>query len=92
MKKVIVIEEDGHGIIGVAKDYKSAVHFLINNEWLSNHTDMYDNETKEYIEVESLLGEDWKDIILNEWDIDTFCKKFDSVFFLTEENVYMAEE
>ena len=92
MKKVIVIEEDGYGIIGVAKDYKSAVYFLINNELLLNHTDMYDNEKEEYIEVEDFLGEDWKDIILNEWDIDTFCEKFDGVFFLTEEDVYIAEE
>ena len=39
MKTVICIHEDNHGLIGVAKDYKSAIDFLIREEWLDCNSD-----------------------------------------------------
>ena len=39
MKTVICIHEDNHGLIGIAKDYKSAIDFLIREEWLDCNSD-----------------------------------------------------
>ena len=39
MKTVICIHEDNHGLIGIAKDYKSAIDFLIREEWLDCNND-----------------------------------------------------
>ena len=30
--RVVTIEEDNHGMIGIAKTYADAVHFLVNND------------------------------------------------------------
>ena len=31
---VVIIKEECHGVIGIARDYASAIHFLITNKWL----------------------------------------------------------
>ena len=35
MENVIVIHEEGHGFIGVAKDIESAFHFLLREGWIT---------------------------------------------------------
>ena len=42
MKKVICIHEDNHGLIGIAKDYKSAIDFLVREEWLTDEIEPID--------------------------------------------------
>ena len=49
MKTVILIEEENHGIIGVAKDYSSVVDFLVNEGWLDESF---------YLRVEKVYGAD----------------------------------
>ena len=39
MKTVICIHEDNHDLIEIAKDYKSAIDFLIREEWLDYNSD-----------------------------------------------------
>lgn len=50
MKNVICISEENHGIIGLAKDIKSAVDFLIEKDWVCHFTDLvfYNEETKSW--------------------------------------------
>ena len=38
---VIIIEEESHGGIGVAKDMKSAFEYLIYNKWITENTELF---------------------------------------------------
>ena len=49
MQTVVLIEEKNHGMIGVAKDYPSAVDFLVNENWLDGSF---------YLRVEKVYGAD----------------------------------
>ena len=39
--KVIVINEEAHGIIGIALNYYNAVKWLIGNDWIDNNTEVW---------------------------------------------------
>jgi len=84
---VILVHEDGHGLITVAKDYKSAIKFLINNRWIEESMEVW-NEDGTYSRLDELLGEDAFDIITEKWDIDSFNTFWNGSFFLNEVNVY----
>ena len=81
---VIIIDEENHGMIGVAYDYESAVHYLLNKNWLP--TDVYDGHG-EWKPIEELLGDEWLDKILS-WDVDNFNEFFEGCFHLQIEAVY----
>ena len=70
MKTVICIHEENHGLIGVAKDYKSAIDFLIREEWLDCYL--------------RLIDESENDItIIRQWDnVDKFNDEFDEMLYL----------
>ena len=38
--RVITVEEENHGMIGIAKSYADAVHMLVNQDWLSELTEV----------------------------------------------------
>ena len=87
MQTVVLIEEENHGMIGVAKDYLSAIDFLIANNWLDGNFEFYDvdyGDTKTIVED---LREEWKEVILS-WDTETFNNYFEGLFYLTIEEVY----
>ena len=86
--RVVTIDEDNHGMIGVAKTYADAVHFLVNDGWLSELTEVYygDGIYKTVIED---LGEDWLEVMLG-WSIEKFCDYFGDYFYLNEVSVYEA--
>ena len=84
---VILVNEDNHGLLTVAKDYKAAVKFLINNGWLEESMEVW-NEDGTYSRLDELLGEDVLDIITEKWDIDSFNTFWDGSFFLNEVEVY----
>lgn len=79
---VIVINEDSHGMIGVAKNYYSAVKWLITNQWISNFTDCWDNSIHNWRPIEEILGKDWQEIIVDSWDIEKFNDFFEDSFYL----------
>lgn len=81
---VIAIHEECHGVIGIARDYESAVNFLFNENWLP--TDICD-EHEEWRPIDELLGDEWLDKILS-WDIDNFNEFFEACFYLQVETVY----
>lgn len=84
---VILVHEENHDIITVAKDYKSAIKFLINNRWIEESMEVW-NEDGTYSRLDELLGEDAFDIITEKWDIDSFNTFWDGCFFLNEVKVY----
>lgn len=85
MQEVVIVQEANHNIIiNVAKDYQSAIGFLIDNEWLSEHFEIWVDNVQT---IEESLGENWKDIILT-WSIEQFNNYFGSCLYLTTEEVY----
>lgn len=42
--KVYIIHEDNHGVLGVADSYKSAVQFLVDEEWMTGEFEIWDKE------------------------------------------------
>ena len=84
---VILVYEENHDLITVAKDYKSAIKFLINNRWIEESMEVW-NEDGTYSRLDELLGEDAFDIITEKWDIDSFNVFWDGSFFLNEVEVY----
>ena len=91
MQIIITIQEDNHGLIGIAKNYFSAIDFLIDEDWLDGNFELYnanaaddDNNVKT---VKEDLGEEWKEVILS-WDTETFNNYFEGCFYLAIEEVY----
>ena len=84
---VILVNEDNHGLLTVAKDYKSAVKFLIDNRWIEESMAVW-NEDDTYSRLDELLGEDAFDIITEKWDIDDFNDFWTGNFVLEKAEVY----
>lgn len=88
---VIEIYEKNHGLIGIAKDYKSALFYLYNNKWMTGSTEVWTGEytNLEYRRLDEVLGEDWFEKILK-WDIENFNDYWDGslTFVLMEMEVY----
>lgn len=87
MKKetVILIIEENHGIIGIAKNFSSAIDFLYDNNWMTPETELYnpfdDTAESDWVcfEKYNLTKED-----LKKCGLEIFNDLFDSVFFLEE--------
>lgn len=76
--KVIIIHEDNHGVIGVAKDYESAINCLLQNQWLNNEIEVLNS-----IEEWTTLKELGLDIgTIKKWDIEAFNDFFAGIFYL----------
>lgn len=93
--EVILVNEESHGIIGVAKDMRSALDFLIEDGWLSIYSDFWNAEELKYDKfwnvfnfsqdfVRSWSKEDFIDFLL-ECDIDFL---FDGQFYFKKRNVW----
>ena len=83
---VIEIHEDNHGLIGIAKDYKSVLNSLLNNHWIEDSTEIWAGDSY-YQRLDEKLGEDWFDKMCS-WDIENFNDFWDGSFMLTETEVY----
>ena len=84
--KVIIMNEDNHGFIGLAKDYPSAVKFLIDNGWLDDYTEVWVREN-EWARLSEVLGEDWADKMEN-GGVENFNDYWDGSFYFEEREVY----
>ncbi len=82
---VILIVEENHGIIGIAKNFSSAIDFLYDNNWMTPETELYnpfdDTAESDWVcfEKYNLTKED-----LKKCGLEIFNDLFDSVFFLDE--------
>ena len=83
---VIQISEDNHGLIGIAKDYKSAIDFLFNNHWIEDSTEIWAGDFY-YQRLDEALGEDWLDKMTS-WDVENFNDFWENSFLLTKTEVY----
>jgi hypothetical protein len=89
MQYVITVQEDNHGLIGIAKDYPSAIDFLVNENWLDGKFEVWvDNEISLTQTLEDHLGELWYVAIRDEWNIEQFNNFFEGNFYLIIEEVY----
>lgn len=82
--KIILVNEDCHGLIGLAVDYPRAVDFLIETGWLYDCTEIWVNES-EYFLKDALPN--WHKEIKN-WDIEKFNEFFCCLFWLQSVEVY----
>ena len=85
--QAIIISEKWHGTIGLAKDYQSALSFLINKYYLNKETYVWDFDEDAYALIKDKYGENWEQTLRN-WNIENFNKNFEGVFFLYECNIY----
>lgn len=85
--RVITIQEENHGYIGIAKTYADAVHMLVNQDWLSELTEVYKEGFEDTVTVIEDLGENWFQVILH-WTMQEFGLYFDGCFYLDSEEVY----
>ena len=46
--RVVTVTEDNHGQIGIASNYQNAIHFLVNENWLDELTEVYDSGFQDY--------------------------------------------
>ena len=91
--KVLVIHEDDHGVIGVARyegeQAKWAVELLIKRCWLDSSTHVWyeTNGDWQCDEVSVAFGENWEDCMKN-LTIDEFNELWDERFFLEVYDIY----
>ena len=58
---VCIIHEENHGVIGVAKNLTAAKQWLLENNWVNNVSDIYDEETELTNTLEGKYGHNWLD-------------------------------
>lgn len=85
--KVILIHEDNHGLIGVAKDYQSAIAFLVKHDWLNGVCDFWDEKNSKWVLVQNHFGDNWQTIFEN-LSLKEFNQLWEGCFMLVEEEVY----
>lgn len=91
-KKIIRIEEEGLGTIGLAENYKSAVAYLIKEGWLFDELQVYDGREENWKPMYIVYGDNWCEVMMNEWNIDDFADAFDGWLYLSENEVYSINE
>ena len=81
--EVIVITEEYHGFIGVAKDYESAQNYVIDS-WLDGSE--YICTDKEEQTIKEAFGENWKET-LKEKSFEVFEELMTDQFWFYEETL-----
>jgi hypothetical protein len=87
MQKVIVVSEDNHGLIRIAKDYPSAVDYLIKDYWINEATEVYNEAKSEWMRLDEFYGKDWEKEI-RRLPQKNFEELFDGSFYLEDEEIY----
>ena len=83
VKSVIIIHEENHGVIGVAIDRESAIHWLIQTDWINEGTDFRVNQ--KWQSVEQLFGERWRERLIEQDD-----EFFEGSFYFYERDLIGA--
>lgn len=90
--KVVVIYEENHGFIGLAKDMKSAFQFLIDDKWITENTELFEpTEGEEYgwfpiSRAMTDLRRSLFDTLMFLWNCDK--EYFDGSFYFWEEEIH----
>lgn len=65
-EKVVVIYEDCHGMIGIAKTRKDAQNFLVDKKWIDANTEMVDDDGNLFrISDADAFGDHWEETMRN---------------------------
>lgn len=86
MKKVIIINEECHGFIGVAHDVPSVIDFLVKRNWLHEWTEIF-VVNKDWTTVQAEFGNNWKEHFQS-LPLDDLQDIFDGCFYFQEEKVW----
>lgn len=62
--KVVLVSEENHGLIQVAKDRVSAIEYLITSEWINGYCELWFPERGDSICIKD-LHPDWQDWLRN---------------------------
>lgn len=90
MNDVIVIYEFNHNDVGIAADYKSAIYYLFKERWISDYTDVFDDNNDKRMPISEVFGKDWRTVLLNANE-DWFNDKFVDQFSLEHVKIYKHE-
>lgn len=82
--KVILVNEDNHGLLGIAVDYHRAIDFLIETGWLYDDTEVWVGESECFLKD---TFSNWREEIKS-WDIEKFNEFFCCIFWLQSVEVY----
>lgn len=85
--KVIVVNEESHGFLCVAKDFQSAVDYLIKDYWLHEATEIYNDAKSEWMRLDEFYGEDWEEEV-RRLTRKGFEELFNEIFYLEDEEIY----
>ena len=81
---VIFIDSEPHGFLALAKDERAAKQWLIDAEWITEHSEMWKEEEKQRRSLAELYGEDWLEAYFNFTD-----EQMEELgFYLKEEEVF----
>lgn len=88
MKYVIIINEETHGFVGVAKDMKSAFQYLLLKNWITKNEVFVIDEVAYFLEELQEMYEKTTllDTLLFLWDVDE--DLFDGLFYFSKEEVF----
>ena len=89
MQKVVVVDEENHGFLCIAKDFQSAVDFLISDDWITEGSQVYDNANSKWTYLGKLYGENWEEEIRH-LSRESFEELFDGCFYLKDKEIYGA--
>lgn len=81
--KIVIIHEDNHGVIGVAKNVFSAITWLIDSQWLTENCDVWSKEAQEWVALRTLHSVD-ELVKMSRNDFNSF---FEGSFYLEEDSL-----
>ena len=84
---IAVFDADNDDFICIAKDYYSAVSYLLEHNYLNDNLQFFDWDTGNSIPLKSFFP-NYKEIILNEWDINKFNTFFCDDFRLEKVEIF----
>lgn len=86
MEKVIIINEECHGFIGVAHDVPSVIDFLVKRGWLHEWSEIF-IVNKSWTTVQTEFGNNWEEYFKS-LPLDDLRDLFDGCFYFQEEKVW----
>ena len=84
---IALVYHDGD-FLTAAKDYKAAVKFLIGNRYIAGNDEIITDVVNTYCRLDEFLGENWADIMTDDWNSHEFNAFYDYWFEIVEVEVY----
>lgn len=85
--KIIIIEEENHGLIGAVTRKDLILPWLVRNNWINQFTEIYDEETDQLECIKDLFGLAWYQSLVK-MDFNKLCECLDGVFYFYEMEIW----